>query len=152
MKPDWLSKADYDAAPENLSVRELRVSNGKGGKGKILVTTLCCPKRYKKADLKILYQQRWHVELNVRHIKTTLEMDVLSCHTPEMIAKEIWIYLLAYILIKTLIAQSAAHAARLPNELSFKHTLQLWLAWGRRAQEDSHDSLIAILKAIAKSV
>ena len=149
VKPDWLSQSDYDAAPDNLSVRELRVSKGKGAKGKILVTTLCCPKRYKKADLKKLYQQRWHVELNFRHIKTTLGMDVLSCHTPEMIAKEIWIYLLAYNLIRTLMAQSAVHAACLPNELSFKHALQLWLAWGRHAQVDSHDSLMAMLKAIA---
>ena len=149
VKPDWLSQSDYDAAPDNLSVRELRVSKGKGAKGKILVTTLCCPKRYKKADLKKLYQQRWHVELNFRHIKTTLGMDVLSCHTPEMIAKEIWIYLLAYNLIRTLMAQSAVHAACLPDELSFKHALQLWLAWGRHAQVDSHDSLMAMLKAIA---
>ena len=150
VKPDWLSQSDYDAAPENLRVRELRVSKGKGAKGKILVTTLCCPKRYKKADLKMLYQQRWHVELNFRHIKTTLGMDVLSCHTPEMIAKEIWIYLLAYNLIRTLMAQSAVHAGCLPNELSFKHALQLWLAWGRHAQVDSHDSLMAMLKAIAQ--
>ena len=98
----------------------------------------------------MLYQQRWHVELNFRHIKTTLGMDVLSCHTPEMIAKEIWIYLLAYNLIRTPMAQSAAHAGCLPNELSFKHALQLWLAWGRHAQVDNHDSLMAMLKAIAQ--
>lgn len=150
VKPDWLSQCDYDAAPETLSVRELRVGAGKGAKGKILVTTLCCPKRYKKADLKILYKKRWYVELNFRHIKTTLGMDVLSCHTPEMIAKEIWIYLLAYNLIRTLMAQSAAHAGCLPNELSFKHALQLWLAWARHAQVDSHDALMALLKAMAQ--
>ena len=150
VKPVWLSQSDYDAAPENLSVRELRVSAGKGEKGKILVSTLCCPKRYKKADLKALYKQRWHVELNFRHIKTTLGMDVLSCHTPEMVAKEIWIYLLAYNLIRTLMAQSALHAGCLPNQLSFKHALQLWLAWGRHAQVDSHDALMALLVAMAQ--
>lgn len=150
VKPDWLSQSDYDAAPENLSVRELRVSAGKGEKGKILVSTLCCPKRYKKVDLKALYKQRWHVELNFRHIKTTLGMDVLSCHTPEMVAKEIWIYLLAYNLIRTLMAQSAVNAGCLPNQLSFKHALQLWLAWGRHAQVDSHDALLALLVAMAQ--
>jgi len=77
-------------------------------------------------------------------------MDVLSCNTPEMIAKEIWIYLLAYNLIRTLMAQSAVHAGCLPNELSFKHTLQLWLAWGRHAQVDCHDSLMGMLTAIAQ--
>jgi len=150
VKPDWLSQSDYDAAPDTLRVRELRVSTGKGKKGKILVTTMCCPKRYKKAGLKTLYKQRWHVELNFRHIKTTLGMDVLSCSTPEMVAKEIWIYLVAYNLIRTLMAQSAAHAGCLQTELSFKHALQLWLAWGRHAQVDSHDALMALLEAMAQ--
>ena len=66
---DWLSQTGYDATPKNLIFRELRVSKAEGAKGKMLITTVCCPKRYKKADLKILYQQRWHVELNFQHIK-----------------------------------------------------------------------------------
>ena len=147
VKPDWLSQSEYDSAPEKLSVRELRVSASRGKKGKILVSTLCCPKLYKKADLKALYKQRWHVELNFRHIKTTLGMDVLSCHTPEMVAKTIWIYLLAYNLVRTLMAQSAVNAGCLPNQLSFKHALQLWLAWGQHAQVDCHEALMALLVA-----
>ena len=92
VKPDWLSQSDYDAAPDTLCVREMRFSLRKGVPGKTLVTTLCCPKSYKRAALKALYKERWHVELNFRHIKTTLGMDVLSCRTPEMIGKEIWVY------------------------------------------------------------
>lgn len=63
--------------------------------------------------------------LSFCHIKTTLGMDVLRCHSPAMIVKEIWVYLLAYNLIRTLMAQSAAHAGCLPNVLSFKHAIQL---------------------------
>lgn len=47
--------------------------------------------------------------------------------TPEMIEKEIWVYLLAYNLIRILMAQAAMHASCLPNTLSFKHSIQLWL-------------------------
>ena len=150
VKPEWLSQSDYDAAPETLCVRELRVSGGKGGKGKILVTTLCCPKAYKKAELKELYKARWHVELNFRYIKTTLGMEVLSCHTPDMVKKEIWIYLLAYNLIRTLMAQSAVNAGCLPTELSFKHSIQLWLAWGRHARTDNQDDWVALMIAMAQ--
>lgn len=150
IKPDWLSQSDYDAAPDSLCVRELRFSPRKGIKGKTLVTTLCCAKRYKKADLKALYKDRWQVELNFRHIKTTLGMDVLSCKTPEMVEKEIWVYLLAYNVIRILMAQSALQAGCLPNELSFKHSLQLWLAWGRCAQLIQHDGWIELLNAIAQ--
>jgi hypothetical protein len=124
-KPDWMSQVDYDQAPAALTVRELRAG------GKILVTTLLCPKQTPKQALKELYHQRWHAELALRNIKTTLGMEQLSCKTPAMAEKELWVYLLAYNLIRLLMAQAAVRCGRSPRELSFKHTLQLWLAWGQ---------------------
>ena len=73
--------------------------------------------------------QRWHVELDLRNIKTTLGMDVLRCLTPEMIEKELWVSLLAYNLIRLLMAQAAVESGFHPRELSFKHTVQIWLQW-----------------------
>ena len=63
--------------------------------GKTLVTTLFCPKQTPKSELKSLYKSRWHVELDLRNIKTTLGMEILSCKTPAMAVKEIWVCLLA---------------------------------------------------------
>ena len=57
-------------------------------------------------------------------------METLSCKTPAMAVKEIWVYLLAYNLIRLMMAQAALLADCLPRQLSFKHTLQLWIAWG----------------------
>ncbi len=115
---------------------------------------MSCPKAYKKGTLNALHKDRWHEELDFRYIKTTLGMDVLSCRTPEMIKKEIWVYLLAYNLIRTLMAQAAVQAAVqagcLPTELSFKHNIQLWLAWGRHASVENHDDWIALLNAIGQ--
>lgn len=122
-KPDWMTDAQYVLAPETLTVRELATG------GKMLVTTLLCPKQTSKADLKALYRERWQVELDFRHIKTTLGMEMLSCKTPAMAQKEIWIYLLAYNLIRLMMAQAAVLSTCSPRELSFKHTLQLWIAW-----------------------
>jgi hypothetical protein len=122
-KPDWMSQAHYEQAPPSLTVRELRTG------GKTLVTTLLCPKQTDKAALRVLYRSRWHVELDLRNIKTTLGMERLSCQTPEMAIKEIWVYLLAYNLIRLIIAQAACLADRLPRQLSFKHAVQLWIAW-----------------------
>ena len=121
-KPAWMSQEDFDQAPNSLTVRELRAG------GKVLVTTLLCPKETRKNALKKLYKSRWHVELDLRNIKTTLGMDIVSCCTPEMVKKEIWTYLLAYNLIRLLMAQAAFLAGIVPRQLSFKHTLQLWLA------------------------
>jgi hypothetical protein len=91
-----------------------------------------------KAALKALYRNRWHVELDFRHIKTTLGMEMLSCRAPEMADKEIWIYLLAYNLIRILMAQAVLLADILPRQLSFKHSLQLWIGW-RWSGNGSHD-------------
>jgi len=56
-------------------------------------------------------------------------MEMLSCKTPEMVEKEMWVYFLAYNLIRLLMAQSALLADVLPRQLSFKHTVQLWIVW-----------------------
>jgi hypothetical protein len=125
--PYWMDDAQYRAAPDTITVRELKTG------GKILVTTLACPKTYPKDQLKTLYQSRWNVELDLRHIKETLGMNILSCKTPEMARKEIWVYLLAYNLIRLMMAQSALMADITPRRISFKHCLQLWLAWIQHA-------------------
>ena len=137
IKPDWLSQADYEQAPQSLTVRELRTG------GKTLVTTLLCPKHTDKAALESLYRSRWHVELDLRNIKTTLGMERLSCQTPAMAIKEIWVYLLAYNLIRLMMAQAALLADRLPRQLSFKHTVQIWIAWTQHANCIVYDDKLA---------
>ena len=60
-----------------------------------------------------------------------LGMETLSCKTPQIVEKEICVYFLAYNRIRLLMAQSALLADILPRQLSFKHTVQLWLAWSQ---------------------
>ena len=105
-----------------------------------------CANTTSKSALKDLYKRRWQVELDIRNIKPTLGMETLSCKTPEMGEKELWVYLLAYNLIRLVMAQSALVADVLPRALSFKHTLQLWLVWsGMSAREDDEDNLKKLL-------
>jgi hypothetical protein len=140
-----MSQVDYERAPDTLKVRELQADR------KILVTTLLCPKQASKADLKKLYRDRWHVELDLRNIKTTLGMEKLSCRTPAMAEKEIWVYLLAYNLIRLLMAQAALLADILPRQLSFKHTLQLWVAWRQCGSGlDDDNNLYGLFALIAQ--
>jgi len=72
-----------------------------------------------------------------------------SCKTPQMCEKELWVYLLAYNLIRWLMAEAALQADVLPRQLSFKHTLQIWVAWSQRqflsaADEDTATLLVLI--------
>ena len=134
-RPFWMSSTDYEQSPNTLQVRECRVG------GKTLVTTLLCPRQTSKHALHELYKERWHVELDFRNIKTTLGMEMLSCRSPQMVQKEIWVYLLAYNLIRLLMSQSALLADILPRQISFKHTAQLWIAWRQRSWDESNEAL-----------
>lgn len=125
IKPNWMSDEAYQKAPESIRVRECHTG------GRLLVSTLC-DRSIHKLELGKLYQQRWHVELDIRQIKETMGMNILSCRSPEMVTKEIWTTLLAYNLIRLMMAQSAVLADIKPRNLSFKHCVQLWLAWRQR--------------------
>jgi hypothetical protein len=138
-RPEWMSREDYAALPEELSLREVKVGK------KILVTTFLCPRKVCKKALKQLFQQRWHVELDLRAIKTTLRMAELSCNTPQMNEKEVWVHFLAYNLIRLLMAQAAVTAAVHPRQLSFKHTVQLWSEWTTRGLCNRRDNSIGLL-------
>lgn len=119
--------------------------------GKILVTTLCCANHTSKAELKSLFKNRWHVELDLRNLKTTMGLEMLSCKTPSMAIKELWVYLLAHNLIRLIMAQSASLVDCLPRELSFKHSLQLWLAWRQFADDlERGEHLDGLLLLIAQ--
>jgi hypothetical protein len=96
------------------------------------VTSCLNPREVCKRDLGKLFLQRWNVEFDIRNIKTTLGMDKFSCKHPEMYRNEMLTYMLSYKLIRLLMAQAAAHAGVLPQQLSFKHTLRVWIAWSQR--------------------
>lgn len=126
VRPTWMSVEDYQRYPQEIPVREVKVRQ------KILVTTFMSPRKATKNELGKLYFQRWHVELDLRNIKSTLGMEMLSCKSADMCEKELWVYVLAYNLIRILMAESALRAQLLPRQLSFKHTLQMWMTWSQR--------------------
>ena len=138
--PIWMTESQYAALPDELTLRELK------NNGRVLVTTLLSDKNASKSALTELYKQRWHVELDLRNIKTVLGMETLHCKTPDMNEKEMWVYFLAYNFIRLLIAASAAKADILPRHISFKHTLQIWLAWhSQHAAHDTNDTGILLM-------
>lgn len=117
-----MTQEEYDNSLDSLMIRELKEG------GKVLITTLLSPKDATKSALKALYKRRREIEVDFRFIKATMGVETLSCKMPE---KEIWVYFLAYNLIRLLMAQSAVLSELLPQQISVKHTVQLWLAWGQ---------------------
>ena len=151
----WMSKKLYRSLPETLRIRELKVEiTQKGFRSRhlLLVTTLLDAERYSKQELAMVYRARWHAELDLRSIKQVMQMDVLRCKSPAMVRKEVWMHLLAYNLIRKLMAQAAARAEVCPRDISFKGTLQTLLAFaaaGWSCPERRNELYCAVLEAVA---
>jgi hypothetical protein len=108
-----------------LTVREIRVYVNEPGfrvESLVVVTTLLDDEEYTFEDIADLYNERWHVELDIRALKMSLQMDYLRCQTPFMIEKEIWSNVLSYNLIRKVAAQAAVRHRLHPRQISFEAT------------------------------
>jgi hypothetical protein len=131
-RPEWMNRQTYQSLPAELDLREVRVHVAQPGfrtESFVLVTTLLDAEEVSGLVLASVYRVRWHVELDLRSIKATMQMDVLRCKTPAMVRKEIWAHLLAYNFIRTLMAEAAAGLGIPPRELSFAGALQTFNAF-----------------------
>jgi hypothetical protein len=149
-RPPWMTAADYAAVPEELVVRELhvRVTNpGYRTKSLVLATTLVEAAEFSSDDIGDLYKERWQAELDLRSLKQTLGMDELRCTAPALVERELWMYVLAYNLVRKVMAQAALWAAAhrqarrrrhggagaapawTPRGFSFAGTVQQVMAW-----------------------
>jgi hypothetical protein len=126
-RPDWMSPEDYAAIPETLSIREFRrriVRRGYRTRTIVVATTLLDAEQFSQDEIAKLYRLRWEAEINLRSLKIIMNMDVLRCQTPDMVRKEIWAHLLAYNLIRTVIAQAAARHGKHPRQISFTRAMR----------------------------
>ncbi|NEO34521.1 MAG: IS4 family transposase [Symploca sp. SIO3C6] len=127
-RPKHMSKEAFDALPDTLTVREvsLRLTR-KGWREQciIVVTTLLDAQTYSAQALTQLYGCRWYAaEVNLRHVKTTLKLEMLTAKTPSMVRKEFWTHLLSYNLLRTIMEQAAPKAEHQRARLSLQTTRQ----------------------------
>ena len=139
-RPKWMSAEQWASLPELLIVRELRYTISRPGfrpRKVTLVTTLLDERRYSTQDLADLYQQRWSIEINFRHLKITLGMDQLHCQTVEGVQKEMAMFCLVYNLVR-LVMGLAAQVQHVPIErISFSNALA-WLTHAPHLHDDPH--------------
>jgi hypothetical protein len=131
VRPTWMSEAQYAQIPETLTLRQLQydvIVPGRKVKPITVVTTLTDPETYSKQDIASLYGRRWNVELDIEAIKQTLGLDHVRCKTPGMVRRELWVTLLAYNLVRKVIATSAATHDKQPRRLGFALACQTILS------------------------
>jgi hypothetical protein len=121
-----MTTAQWQALPPQMTIRVLRFCvDIPGFRSRVIdvATTLLDPVAYPADKIAALYRDRWLIELRFRDIKTTLGMDVLRGKTPGIVRKEIYMHLIAYNLIRTLMWQAAAKHGRNLHRLSFAGTV-----------------------------
>jgi hypothetical protein len=128
-RPEWMTAEQFAALPETLIVRELRYRVGRRGfrtREVTLVTTLLDAEAYPLEALAELYGMRWRVELNLRHLKTTMKMDVLRCKSVDGVLKELTVYAIVYNLVRAVMLEAAGRQAVNVERVSFVDALR-WL-------------------------
>lgn len=136
-RPEWMSEGDYAALPGALIVRELRYDVGRPGfrtRTVTLVTTLLDADLYPPEALADLYRTRWRVELNLRHLKTTMKLDVLKCMTVDGVLKELAVYAIVYNLVRVVMIDASRRQGAEVGRISFADALR-WLAEARPGED-----------------
>jgi hypothetical protein len=121
-RPKWMDQAMYDSLPDELVMRECEVRVEQDGfrtRQYVVATTFLDPEEVDREALAELYRARWNAELDIRSLKQQMRLEPLSCKTPAMAHKELWAHLLAYTLVRKVIAQAAAGRSVLPRQISF---------------------------------
>ncbi len=155
-RPPWMSAEQYDQIPETLTLREVQFQVSVPGyrvRTLTVITTLTDPVLYSRKDIAALYGFRWNAELDIRQIKQTLHLDHVRCKTPPMVEREVWVTLLAYNLIRKVIATAATVHHKQPRRLGFtlacQSILASWMLLATGACRDAHALYAMLLARIA---
>jgi hypothetical protein len=154
-KPRRMTGEQYRRYPKQLPMREVTVDacdkNNRAKQFKVVTTILALS--IDGREIGRLYERRWDGEVDIRSIKSTMQMDILRCKTPDMVHKEIWTHLLAYNLLRTVIAVAAHENDIEPRQVSFKGAKQTLTAFAPKIEaaqpEDRAPLIDALLAAIA---
>jgi hypothetical protein len=153
-KPHGMRGEQYRSYPRTLRMREVAVDardkNNRVKQFKVVTTILDAA--IDGAQIGSLYERRWNGEVNIRSIKATMQMDILRCKTPEMVEKEIWTHLLAYNLLRTVMAVAASEHGIVPCQVSFKGAKQVLTAFAPKIEAARPKDRAALIEAMLSAV
>jgi hypothetical protein len=153
-KPRGMKGEQYRTYPKSLVMRQVSVDardkNNRVEQFRVVTTILDAS--IGGQQIGDLYERRWEGEVNIRSIKSTMKMDVLRCKTPGMVRKEIWAHLLAYNLLRTVMAVAAAESGTEPRKVSFKGAKQAVTAFAPKIEAAPPEGRAALIDALLATV
>jgi hypothetical protein len=153
-KPHGMKGEQYRTYPKTMLMRQVSVdaSNRDNRAERFKVVTTILDESVDGGQIGGLYERRWAGEVDIRSIKSTMRMDILRCKTPEMVRKEIWAHLLAYNLLRTVMAVAAAEHGIEPREVSFKGAKQAVTAFAPKIEAARPEDRAALIDALLRAV
>ena len=153
-KPRGMSGERYRSYPESLTMRQVSVdargNNNRAEQFKVVTTILTAS--ISGDQIGELYERRWDGEVDIRSIKSTMKMEILRCKTPAMVHKEVWTHLLAYNLLRTVMAVAASENAVDPRAISFKGAKQALTAFAPKLEAARPEQRAGLVDAMLKAV
>src|SRR6266566_7582841 len=153
-KPRGMKGKQYRTYPKTLLMRQVSVDardkDNRVEQFKVITTILDAS--IDGGQIGDLYERRWEGEVDIRSIKSTMKMDILRCKTPEMVEKEIWTHLLAYNLLRTVMAVAASENDMEPREISFKGAKQALTAFAPKLEAARPEQRAGLVDALLRAV
>jgi hypothetical protein len=153
-KPHGMPGKQYRTYPKQLVMRQVTVDardiNNRLQQFKVVSTIL--DSSIDGQQIGDLYERRWDGEVDLRSIKSTLQMDILRGKTPEMVHKEIWTHLLAYNLLRTVMAIAAHENDLEPRQLSFKGAKQALTAFAPKLEAAGLEDRAVLLDVLLSTI
>ena len=149
-KPHGMTGAQYRLYPEVLLMRQVTVDarDKENRAERFEVVTTILDASIDGAQIGDLYERRWEGEVDIRSIKSVMQMDILRCKAPEMVRKEIWAHLLAYNLLRTAMAVAAGENGLEPRQVSFKGAKQAVTAFAPKLEAARPKARPALIDAM----
>jgi hypothetical protein len=153
-KPRGMTGQQYRQYPERMTMRQVTVdARGQDNRAEqFKVVTTILDASIDGGQIGSLYERRWDGEVDIRSVKSTMKMDILRCKTPEMVEKEIWVYLLAYNVLRTVMAVAANANAVEVRALSFKGAKQAVTAFAPKLEAARPEQRAVLVEAMLKAV
>jgi hypothetical protein len=153
-KPRGMTGERYRSYPKQLVMRQVTVdARDKNNRPKqFQVVTTILAQSIDGKQIGDLFERRWEGEVDIRTIKCTMQMDILRCKTPEMVHKEIWTHLLAYNLLRTVIAVAANEEDIEPRKVSFKGAKQALTAFAPKIEAARPEDRAALIDAMITTI
>ena len=118
--------------PKTFQARAIRYQR-KGYRPSTLLTSLIDSKEYPAEELRVLYHERWEIELGYGEVKTEMlqRLETIRSKSPATVEQELWGLLIAYNLVRLEMERIADEIGVSPLRISFIAALRYIVdEWG----------------------